>query len=390
MENQEVESNVSSLPTEDVTSQPTASNNSSEEQTISETEETSSKVTSSEITTVQESKHNLNDMKTLKKVKLNGRCEKTDYGVLLNMSCSAIEFNTDSSSVLLEINADLGVYYSVMVDGKITQEHKVIEVAGTDYIAAARGLSAGTHNVKIIRESESRSGREFCVVNIQLDEGANLLERDANKKMIEFLGDSLTSGYGNLGTSATPGASDLKFQSATKAYPFLVASKLNLDYRIVSMSGIALAKRDGYPTFPEFYGLENYHADKSKKYFSSNPQDVDIVVVNLGTNDASDKLYNEKDFESVKSYGKRYANLITDIGYRKDVKIVFVSGVCWCHTQTPAYNEAINELKSRGYNDAYTIDIRSLQSGGGGHPSAEEHIEAADTLIKFFKENKIV
>ena len=114
-----------------------------------------------------------------------------------------------------------------------------------------------------------------------------------------------------------------------------------------------------------------------------------MVVVNLGTNDASDGLYNEKDPKSVKNYGKRYADLITNIGYRKDVKIVFISGVCWCHTQTAAYTAAKAELKERGYNNTYSIDIRSLQSGGGGHPSAEEHVEVADTLYKFFKENKI-
>ncbi len=383
-ENEDTSSNESLPGDDDKTSEPTTST------VVSEPDDSKPEDTSSQEPTVEESVYYLKDMKTLEKIKLNGRCEKTANGVSLNMSGSAIEFNTDSSSVLIEINADIGVYYSIMVDGKITQEHKVIEVAGIDYLAVARGLSSGTHNIKIIRESESRAGRGFSVANIQLDEGTKLLERDADKVLIEFLGDSLTSGYGNLIKNGVANASDLKNQSATKAYPYLVSSKLGLDYRIVSMSGIALGKREDYPTFPEFYGLENYHADKTKKYSSSNPADVDIVVVNLGTNDDSAKLYNSKDAASVADYGKRYANLITDIGYSKDAKIVFVSGVCWCHTQTPAYNEAIKELKSRGYNSVYTIDIRSLQSGGGGHPSGEEHIEVADTLIKFFKDNNIV
>ena len=363
-----------------VTSEPTVSSG----DTSSKSDENSSASTPE----VEESIYYLNNAESLEKVKLNGRCDKTDYGVSLNMSASAIEFNTDSSSVLLEIRADLGLYYTVVVDSKVTMDHKAIEVSGTDYLAIARGLSGGTHNIKFIRDSEARGGLEFTVVNIQLDEGATLLAKDADKNVIEFLGDSLTSGYGNLITGAT-NASDLKNQSATKAYSYLLANKLDMDYRIVSMSGIALGLREGYPTFPEFYSLESYHIDKEKKYASSNPADVDVVVVNLGTNDASDGLYNEKDPQSVENYGKRYADLITNIGYRKDVKVVFISGVCWCHTQTAAYNTAKTELKSRGYNNIYSIDIRSLQSGGGGHPSAEEHVEVADTLYKFFKDNKI-
>lgn len=370
----------SSVP---VTSEPTVSDVSSGD-TSSKSDENSSASTPE----VEESIYHLNDAKSLEKVKLNGRCDRTDYGVSLSMSASAIEFNTDSSSVLLEINADCGLYYTVVVDGKVTMDHKAIEVSGTDYLAIARGLSAGTHNIKFIRDSEARSGLEFTVVNIQLDEGSKLLNKDADKQIIEFLGDSLTSGYGNLITG-TANASDLKNQSATKAYSYLLANKLDMDYRIVSMSGIALGLREGYPTFPEFYSLESYHIDKEKKYASSNPADVDVVVVNLGTNDASDGLYNEKDPKSVENYGKRYADLITNIGYRKDVKVVFISGVCWCHTQTAAYNVAKAELKERGYNNTYSIDIRTLQSGGGGHPSAEEHVEVADTLYKFFKDNNI-
>ena len=331
--------------------------------------------------------YSLNEEQTLKSIKLNGRCNKTSDGVGLDFAASAIEFNTDASAAMVVVNATEGIYYNIMIDGEFTSERQLTQ-NGTNYIILARGLSSGSHNIKLIRDCESRSNLKFELVNLQLDSGV-LLNKDEDKPIIEFLGDSLTNGYGNLIQKGASNASDLKNQSVTKAYSYLLASKLNMDYRIVSMSGIALGKREGYPTFPEFYALESYHLDKEKKYTSSNPADVDVVVVNLGTNDASDKLYNEKDSQSVENYGKRYAELITNIGYEKDVKIVFVSGVSWCHTQTVAYNKAKEELKSLGYNNMYSIDIRSLQSGGGGHPSAMEHAEVADTLFKFIKDNNI-
>lgn len=347
-------------------------------------DQTSSDDSSSTINT-QENIYRLNDTATLQNIKLNGRCDATDKGINLNMSASAIEFNTDSTSILLEVNASSGVYYTIMVDGQVTQQHQPIESFGAGYVVVARGLKGDSHNVKFIRDSESRTDLNFTVVSIQLDDGKKLLPKDKENPVIEFLGDSLTSGYGNIVENGVAEPQSLQNQSAVKAYPFLLASRLGYDYRIVSMSGIALAKREGYPSFPEFYSLESYHIDKEKKYASSNPADVDVVVVNLGTNDVGAKMYST---EKADEYAKYFANLITDIGYRKDAKIVFLYGV-WNKEPITAITKALTELNSRGYNNVYSLQLRESKSGGGSHPSADEHQEIADKLEKFFKEKEI-
>ncbi len=349
-------------------------------------------VTSSKVEENTENVCRLNKENVLKNIKLNGRCQKLADGVGLNHTACAIEFNTDSNNVLLEITADAGVYYSVFVDGKLTKERCVTE-SGTNYIALARGLSDGVHNIKFVRENESRGGHSITAVNLQLDEGKSLLEKDSDKILIEFLGDSMTSGYGNLANSTTPNASDLKNQNSLKAYPYLIIDHFDFDYRILSMSGIALKERtiNGvvYPPFYDFYKVENYYADKTLSYTSSNSQDVDIVVINLGTNDVFNGSLSSKDISKVEEYTDIYTNLITDIGYRKDVKIVFVSGVMSCHDQISSYQGAKTKLNSLGYTDVYMYDCLSYNSGGGGHPSADEHSKVADALIKFFKDNKI-
>lgn len=354
---------------------------------------TSSDVSDTNISsTTNETKENvfqLNDAATLQKIKLNGRCEKTENGISLNMAASAIEFNTDSSSVMVEVNTSSTIYYTVMVDGEITMQHEPIESQGKNYVIVARGLGSGSHNIKFIRDGESRANLQFTAVSIQLDDGATLLAKDRDKKVIEFLGDSLTSGFGNLAVNSTYEPSNLKYMSSTKAYPFLIANKLGFDYRIVSMSSIALGKRDEYPTFSEFYSLESYHNDKTKKYASSNPQDVDIVVVNLGTNDVSAKLYDAKNAQSVSEYEQIFTDLITNIGYRKDAKIVFITGI-WNPEPITAINGAITKLNSLGYNDVYTLRVKECKAGGGSHPTAQEHIEIADAIESFFKTNGII
>lgn len=332
---------------------------------------------------------NLNDENVLKNIKLNGRCQKTTEGIGLNFSASAIEFNIDGGGAVIKVVAGANVYFSIFVDDKLTEERKLIE-CGTNYIILARGLSQGSHNIKFVREGESKPGATVTVANIQLDDGKKMLPlSNENALLIECLGDSMTSGYGNLVDKNAANPSDLKNQNSLRAYPYLLANELGLDYRIVSMSGIALGLRDGYPTFYDFYSAENYHKDPTQKYNSSNPQDVDIVMVNLGTNDASAGLLNDKDPSSVEEYAQRYTDLITGIGYRKDVKIVFVSGVMWCHSQTEAYKNAKTKLSALGYNNVYIHDVKTYNSGGGGHPSISEHELVAQELVKFFKDNSI-
>ncbi|MBQ8267168.1 MAG: hypothetical protein IJZ21_02140, partial [Clostridia bacterium] len=165
------------------------------------------------------------------------------------------------------------------------------------------------------------------------------------------------------------------------------------DYRIISMSGIALKERNEEtykcPAYYDFYSLENYYKDKSQKYTSSNPQDVDIVVVNLGTNDSAKGWIDANDVAKISEYADIYTNLITNIGYRKDAKIVFVSGVGWCHAQKGAYDAAKAKLNTLGYNNVYVYDCLTYNSGGENHPSEKEHQTVADVLINFFKENGI-
>lgn len=328
----------------------------------------------------------LTDESVLQKIKLNGRCDKVSKGINLNFSASAIEFNTNSSSIMLVADCASNIYYTIVIDGQVTQKREVT-TAGTNYINVARGLSGGAHNIKIIRDVEGRTNKHFTAVSLQLDDG-ELLEKDADKTVIEFLGDSITSGYGNLVLNGANEPQAFENQSAMSAYPYLIAGKFDLDYRIVSQSGIALAKREGYLSFLDYYKLENYHIDQEKKYTSSNPIDVDIVVVNIGTNDISAGLYDTSNIEQVKAYEKKYANLITTIGYRKDVKIVFLSGV-WHNDPAIADGGVVKELNVLGYNNVYALSLAKYKSGGGLHPSNAEHKEIAEKIEKFFKDNGI-
>ncbi|MFQ8601061.1 MAG: GDSL-type esterase/lipase family protein, partial [Oscillospiraceae bacterium] len=116
--------------------------------------------------------------------------------------------------------------------------------------------------------------------------GSFLEAPDQSNLAIEFIGDSLTAGYGNLGKpgDASPGSPLL--QDGTQAYAFMAARELGADLSVIAMSGHGLVGgwKAGW-NVPKAYPYTNWYRDheESGKYDFARPSDV--VVVNLGTND---------------------------------------------------------------------------------------------------------
>ena len=107
-------------------------------------------------------------------------------------------------------------------------------------------------------------------------------------KRIEIIGDSISVGYGEDGTYPCTNTAALEDAEAT--YGALTAQALGYDYSIIAWSGkglirnIATGSVDTSPLMPELW--TRYGAnDADNSYPFTTP--VDVVVINLGTNDWS-------------------------------------------------------------------------------------------------------
>ncbi len=147
----------------------------------------------------------------------------------------------------------------------------------------------GTHDVTLIR----RQGPVFGATRfagLELPAGTELLPPPARAaRRIEFVGDSLTVGYGV--EALWSGCDDLRpFENAAKAYASLAADALGAEPWIVAASGHGIVRNFGDT------------ADRSERSMSAlypgalfsepelawtPPAPVDAVVVFLGTNDVS-------------------------------------------------------------------------------------------------------
>ena len=153
--------------------------------------------------------------------------------------------------------------------------------------------------VRIVKLSET--AMSTCGVSgISVDDPNGIRPTPASARRIEFIGDSITCGYG-MDDEVPEHHFSTTTEDVTRAYAYRTAEMLGADYSLVSISGYGIIS--GYTAtgeekitaqqLPEFYGklgfsYGTFHkqivADALWDFSAFRP---DLVVINLGTNDDS-------------------------------------------------------------------------------------------------------
>ena len=194
------------------------------------------------------------------------------------------------TSVGISLN-DSTNYYDVQIDGRTVST--LTKPGRTTYWV--RNLSNAEHRVRLAKRSESPwSVGEFGGF-VAGAGGAVLSKPAARTRQIEFIGDSLTAGYGNMSTSrdcSANGGVD-RNTNADLSFGALTSRALNADYQVNAISGRGMVRNYGggepgtsYRTFYD-RALLNVEGDVWQRPSSWRPQ---LVVVGLGTNDFSTAL----------------------------------------------------------------------------------------------------
>lgn len=197
--------------------------------------------------------------------------------------------------------------YTVFVD-RDERATKTFSVSpATETYLLADGLSPRTEHVAIVvRESEVFAG-VHQVLGFDVGTGGELLDARpspsrASRQAIEFIGDSITCGYGVAGENADCGFS-FATERATLAYPALVGRALDADVVSVCASGHGIYRNydAGGALMPAIYdhalpdlgrvagAVASPSLSAASASLSPPPSASSLapfaVVVNLGTND---------------------------------------------------------------------------------------------------------
>lgn len=217
---------------------------------------------------------------------LSGRFDVSDPA-RPKASWSGTTFRTriagDSLSISLGGSKD--VIFQIEIDGAPTG--KLTTTGGDQTYEVAQGLSAGEHEIAIVRRNEGFFG-DVAFLGFAPGPGTTIVDTPSPyAHKIELIGDSLTAGYGIEGDSAT-----CNFTGGTESfygtYGAIAARNVNAEVHAIAYSGKGVFQNyggDKSELMPELWKRTLTNDASSAWDFAT--WTPDAVVVNLGTNDFS-------------------------------------------------------------------------------------------------------
>ena len=249
------------------------------------------------------------------------------------------------------------------------------------------------HTVKLLKVSEC-ANNTVLLENIFVD-GKSIKPSQNGSHTIEFVGDSITCGYG-VDAESEREHFVTSTEDGTKTYAYKTAEHFNADYSMVSYSGCGAVSayttgntpntqnlmKDFYELVGHSYGSTGAGSiDINKWSFDIQPE---LIVINIGTNDSS---YAKGQAEKVDEFKAAYKDLIKQIrGKNPNSEILCTLGLMGDQLY-PAITETVDAYKSESgdskvnYCKIDPIDAAADGYGADYHPKEASHERAAKTLI---------
>jgi lysophospholipase L1-like esterase len=221
---------------------------------------------------------------TVASVRLVGRMDTTDArGPRFAWSGSGAIATFSGTTLAVTLDDPGQNQFTVLIDG--VPGPKLVAQAGTNTYPLGADLAPGEHRVELYRRTEASFGATQ-LLGFDFGPGGTLLPTPPASRRIEIIGDSITCGYGNEGTSSA-----CSFSADTEnhyaAYGAIAARAVDAELISVAWSGKGVVYNydtDVIDPMPALYG-RTLPADPTSSWdFSLIP---DVVLINLGTNDFS-------------------------------------------------------------------------------------------------------
>lgn len=233
-------------------------------------------------------------------------------------------------------------YYNVFIDD---QPSKTIDVKSDTILTIGSQLGTQVHKVRIYKRTEGNQGTGTFKGILISENGEMLQWNDIPARKIEFIGNSITCGYGTEGLSKSE-----RWQPSTEnnylSYAPIMARAFKADYHIVAHSGLGVVRNYGYKekvspsAMPDRFN--RVFDEKELPLWNFKQWKPDVVVINLGTNDFSTQPFPDK---AVFKAG--YEKLIGEV--RKQYGDLPIFCVVGPMTDEPCYSyvkEMVDEFRS--------------------------------------------
>lgn len=301
---------------------------------------------------------------------------------------ATINFQGTGISALLQDEKGLNFYNVIIDGGQIT---KLQLQAGKQQYILAKGLPNSKHTLQLFKRTEWEEGTTQFY-GFALAANTQLLKAPATKKRkIEFYGNSITSGYAIEDSILSDGDSpEGKYKNNYLSYAAVTARYFNAAYQCTSKSGIGVLVSWFPMIMPQLFDRLNPNQPDSKWNFSN--YQPDVVVVNLGQNDASiignpnlqqfkDRFGTQKpsDQQIIKAYQEFYSTLRSK--YPAATIICVLGDMSAVHPGSPWPSYVTQAVANLHDSKMLTYFFKPLQ--GYSHPRVKDDQQMADELIAF-------
>ncbi len=335
-----------------------------------------------------------------KYVKVMGRTLWQDNIRYLNYSCSAIEFIFTGTSAEAVLWTDSGNYedklkawVAVFVDDEEIPSKRFLLLQEEETYLLYKGSSVKETRIRLVKYSEVAFGR-VGIKEIITDSKEQPKPADTSERKLEFIGDSITCGYGNEGVWNTDSFNTGQ-ENPWEAYAALTARSLQADYHLISWSGIGIISNwtdqeepNADWLMPEMYPYTDKAADLAFKKQAPEVWDhkkytPHCIIINLGTNDSS---YTKGVAERIEDFGREYYRFVKEVRRLNPSARILCTLGAMGQDLYPEVESQVELLRREGDKEIYSMafEVQKEEDGIGSdwHPSKVTHRKMADKLTE--------
>lgn len=343
-------------------------------------------------------------------VKLLGRSIFINDNLIMAYSSTGAEFNisakrldvtiTGDSAANMDVDNGSAARIVVFVNEERLLDEMILKPVQSYTVFDGTEVVEG--QVRILKVSEVANSLAG-IAKITTDKDGFISPTEPRKLKIEFIGDSITCGYG-----VDDLVSSNHFATATednsKSYAYKTAQLLDADYSMVSISGWGIisgyswdGKKHADAQLPAKYdrmgfawGRNVEGVDPAAVKWDFNVFVPDVVVINLGTNDHS---YTKGNKDRIAEFTDAYVEFLKDVRTKNPGAYIICALGTMGQDLFPAIEVAVKEYTVQtGDENLCSLRLpQQLMSDGiaaDWHPSEKTHGKAAKILAD--KINEII
>ena len=357
-------------------------------------------------------------IKDIQELKIHGRTTACREPLTLFWTASGFECHVSGTELWVEVEITYDVYepwFSYTIDEEWIGRQMLVK--GRYWIPLFRGMNP--EKIKRVRffkdlQAMSGDGNSFMHIHAFRHDG-KFYQVPERRLKIEFIGDSITSGEGAIGAKEEEDWIPMFF-SSIRNYAYMTAEQLQAEYRVFSQSGWGVHNtwdNNLNGAIPKYYkeicslmpGDENERLG-GKQLHDFSAWQPDVIVINLGTNDASsfdqpewvDEItgkrhkmrrnengtYHKKDIEKFENAGKAFLHMLRECNPK--ARIVWCYGMLGLDFAQPIQNAVssyINETADEKVSYLELAGTNDTTVGARCHPGYLCHQQAAETLVSY-------